>query len=76
MGAMESLFFARYIVLTPNKKPDIRQNEFPKRYALLSKESKYVTIIPEYAITTPINFKKVNLSLFINMGPKIITQMG
>ena len=43
---------------------------------IIAKESKYVTIIQQYAITTPINFKKVNLSLFINIGPKIITQMG
>ena len=65
IGAIDSLFFAKNIVLTPSRNPEARQNEFPKIKSDLSKESKYVTIIPRYAIDTPKSFKSVKLSSLI-----------
>ena len=65
MGAIDSLLLAKKIVLTPSRKPEARQNEFPKIKSEFPKESKYVTIIPRYAIDTPKSFKRVKLSSLI-----------
>ena len=46
IGAIDSLLFAKNIVLTPSRNPEARQKEFPKIKSLLPKESKYVTTIP------------------------------
>ena len=41
MGAIDSLLLAKKIVLTPSRKPEARQNEFPKIKSEFPKESKY-----------------------------------
>jgi hypothetical protein len=76
MGAIDSLLFAKNIVLTPRRNPEARQNELPKINSELPKESKYVTTIPRYAIDTPKSFKRVKLSSLIKKWPKVITQIG